>query len=158
MSPHQEFNADDTHRFDKARYKHWIDEHVRFSDLDALGHVNNNSIGEYFENARAALFAILTPNWPWRPEIFVLAHSRIDFRHELRLPAHMRIGSCITTIGRTSVGIVNALFHADGRGLAYCENVSVLIDREEKRAPVDFRRTCATFSLQFRDSTLENAA
>ena len=157
MSPHQEFNADDGHRFNKNRYKHWIDEHVRFSDLDALGHVNNNSIGEYFENARAALFAILTPNWPWRPEIFVLAHSRIDFRHELRLPAHMRIGSCITTIGRTSVGIVNALFHADGRGLAYCENVSVLIDRE-KRTPVELPPDLRDVLLQFRDGTLEKAA
>lgn len=121
----------DDHRFNKVRYKHWLEENVRFSDLDALGHVNNNAIGEYFENARAALFAVITPGWPWCDEIFVLAQSGIDFRQELHLPAHLSIGSCITRIGRTSMNVANALF-CEGRGLAYCESVSVLIKRSTR--------------------------
>lgn len=133
--PNKAIKNEDQHRFDTKRYKHWIEEHVRFSDLDALGHVNNNAIGEYFENARADLFGIITPGWPWCDEIFVLAQSAIDFRHELHLPAHLRIGSCVTHIGRTSMHVVNALF-CEGQGLAYCENVSVLI-RRTTRQPVE---------------------
>lgn len=123
---------DDVTRFNQARYRHWITDHVRFSDLDPLGHVNNNAIGEYFENARAALFAIITPEWPWRNQIFVLARSAIDFRAELHLPAALRIGTCVTGFGQTSMTLANALFHED-RGIAYCENVSVLIDQTTRR-------------------------
>jgi acyl-CoA thioester hydrolase len=126
------FPMDDGQRFDQRRYKHWIEDHVRFSDLDPLGHVNNNAIGEYFENARAALFIDVTPNWPHRDHIFILAHSAIDFRHELHMPAQLRIGSCITSLGRTSMKLSNALFRGD-HGVAYCENVSVLIDRTTRK-------------------------
>jgi len=145
----------DAHWFNKSRYKHWVDEHVRFSDLDALGHVNNNSFGEYFENARAALFEIITPEWPWRKEIFVLARSSIDFRHELHLPAHVQIGSCITKIGRTSIGVVNALFHED-TGIAYCENVSVLIE-QKTRKPVELSEDLRATLQPFLDGALETA-
>ena len=56
-------------------------DYVRFSDLDPLGHTNNNAIGEYFENARAALFMEV---------IAELAASRANIRaraHLHRLPA-----------------------------------------------------------------------
>jgi acyl-CoA thioester hydrolase len=146
----QEILKDDQHRFNKLRYRHWVEENVRFSDLDALGHVNNNAIGEYFENARAALFSIITPGWPWCDEIFVLAQSSIDFRHELHLPAHLRIGSCITEIGRTSMKVANALFHEEN-GLAYCENVSVLI-RRSTRKPVALPEALREMLKNFMDN------
>ena len=38
-------------------YPYWIDESVRFADLDPLGHVNNAAISTYFESARVALFS-----------------------------------------------------------------------------------------------------
>lgn len=123
---------EDAQRFDKLRYQHWTNDHVRFSDLDPLGHVNNNAVGEYFENARAALFAIITPEWPWRNQIFVLARSCIDFRRELHMPANLRIGTCVAEIGKTSMKIASALFH-DERGIAYCEAVSVLIDKTTRK-------------------------
>jgi acyl-CoA thioester hydrolase len=128
---------DDSQRFDQSRYKHWIEDAVRFSDLDPLGHVNNNAIGQYFENARAALFIDVTPGWPQCDKLFILARSAIDFRHELHMPAQLRIGSCITAIGRTSMQLSNALFRGND-GLAYCENVSVLIDRTTRKPiPID---------------------
>ncbi len=138
---------EDSQRFNQKRYKHWINDHVRFSDLDPLGHVNNNAVGEYFENARAALFAIITPEWPYRNQIFVLANSSIDFRHELHLPAQLRIGTCVTHIGRTSMKLANALYH-DDQGIAYCENVSVLIDKDTRKAtelPAELRETLKSY-------------
>ena len=143
---------EDQHRFNRARYRHWQEDQVRFSDLDPLGHVNNNAIGTYFENARASLFAIVTPNWPWRDCIFVLAHSAIDFRQELHLPAKLQIGSCITGLGRTSMKLANAVFHED-RGIAYCENVSVLIN-QTTRQPVELDAELRTRLNQFLDGLL----
>ncbi len=123
---------DDQQRFNLSRYKHWIKDQVRFSDLDPLGHVNNNAIGTYFENARADLFLEVTPNWPHRDQLFVLARTSIDFRRELHLPAQLRIGTGVVSMGRTSMVLVNALFRGDD-GLAYCESVSVLIDRKTRK-------------------------
>src|SRR5580692_3157809 len=126
---------DDTERFDQRRYKHWIEDHVRFSDLDPLGHVNNNAIGQYFENARAAFFLKITPNWPYRDQLFLLARTAVDFRHELHMPAQLCIGSGVIHIGRTSLTLANALFRGkkeNGDGIAYCESVSVLIDQRTR--------------------------
>src|SRR6185312_8655715 len=98
----------DGHRFNAARYKHWAKDYVRFSDLDPLGHTNNNAIGEYFENARASLFMEVTPLWPRREQIFVLARISIDYRHELHIPADLRIGSCVCGFGSTSMRMASA--------------------------------------------------
>ena len=118
-----------------SQFTHWIDDHVRFSDLDPLGHVNNNAIGSYFENARAALFREVTPNWPHRDELFVLARMTIDFKRELHMPAQLKIGTAVLKIGRTSMTLANGLFRGE-EGIAYGESVSVLIN-EKSRKPVE---------------------
>lgn len=125
----------DAERFQSRRYKHWSEDHVRFSDLDPLGHTNNNAIGEYFENSRADLFRKVTPQWPRGGEIFVLARISIDYRHELHMPAHLRIGTRVLGFGRTSMRMASAVFH-EKIGIAYAETVSVLIN-EQSRKPVE---------------------
>jgi acyl-CoA thioester hydrolase len=132
----------DAECFDAARYKHWAEDYVRFSDLDALGHVNNNAIGEYFENARAVLFTEVTPDWPHRQQLFVLARIAIDYRHELHMPAHLRIGTRVTGFGRTSMRMASAVFH-EKTGIAYAETVSVLIE-EQSRQPVEISQELRT--------------
>lgn len=118
--------------YPQESYRHWIEDAVRFSDLDALGHVNNNSVGQYFENARAALFAELTPNWPHRDDVFVLAKTTINFHQELHIPAKLRIGTGIVRVGSTSLTISNILMHGD-RLVATGESVSVLILAASRR-------------------------
>jgi acyl-CoA thioester hydrolase len=138
----------DAQRFNQARYKHWAKDYVRFSDLDPLGHTNNNAIGEYFENARAALFMEVTPSWPRRDTIFVLARISIDYRHELHLPADLRIGACVTGFGRTSMRMASAVFHGD-IGIAYAETVSVLIEEKSRKPaeiPADLRALLARYA------------
>ena len=125
---------DDSKFYNQARYKLWTNDHVRFCDLDALGHVNNNAMGMYFENARAKLFSLVTPGWPWGEAIFVLVRTCISFKHELHMPARVKLGTCITKIGTTSLHIANALYHAD-TPVSYSESISVLID-QKKRTPI----------------------
>jgi acyl-CoA thioester hydrolase len=122
----------DNRYLDAALYKHWIEDHVRFSDLDPLGHVNNNSIGQYFENARAALFMNITPHWPHREQLFILARVAVDFLRELHMPADLRIGTGVIKAGRTSLTLANVLFKGDDC-ITYCESVSVLIDRGTRK-------------------------
>lgn len=126
---------DVTKSFNPERYKHWINDHVRFSDLDPLGHVNNNAVGQYFENARAALYQEITPQWPYGEHVLVLARTAIDFRRELHMPAALRIATGVIRVGRTSVTLANALFQGE-EGVAYCESVSVLINNKTRK-PVE---------------------
>ncbi len=128
--------------YNPDRYKLWTNDHVRFCDLDALGHVNNNAMGMYFENARANFFNIVTPGWPWCETIFVLARTCITFSHELHMPAKVRIGTCITKIGTTSLHVANALWHGE-TPVSYSESISVLID-QKKRKPVQISEELRT--------------
>jgi acyl-CoA thioester hydrolase len=126
---------DDAKHFNISAYKHWVDDAVRFGDLDPVGHVNNNSVGQYFENARAHFYMKVTPNWPYRDTLFVLARTAIDFRRELHMPAALRVATGVMKIGRTSLTLANALFHNE-TGIAYGESISVLID-QRARKPVE---------------------
>ena len=40
---------------DPGSYSFWATEHVRFADLDMLGHVNNKAYATYFEPARVKI-------------------------------------------------------------------------------------------------------
>ena len=144
---------DDALYFDPQRYKHWITDAVRFSDLDPLGHVNNNAIGEYFENARASFFGQVTPAWPRGAQFFVLGRNAIDFRRELHRPARLKIGSGLLKLGRTSITTANALFRVEDQGetgIAYCESISVWIDhatRQPVPLPDALRQTLTEYLL-----------
>jgi acyl-CoA thioester hydrolase len=131
---------DDTQHFNPAHYRYWGKDQVRFSDLDPVGHVNNNAIGQYFENARATLFIKVTPLWPQGDQFFVLGRTAIDFRRELHMPSPLLIGTSIARIGRTSITVNNALFRGEEarseNGIAYCESISVWIDRVTRK-PVE---------------------
>ncbi|WP_207480802.1 acyl-CoA thioesterase [Arenibaculum pallidiluteum] len=131
---------------DARTYRYWIDEHVRFADLDPLGHANNNAIGAYFEASRVALFgaagkplgggsgggsaAGTSPGTS-----VVLARIAIDFLAELRYGAALRVGTRVLAMGRTSVTLGAAVF-ADGRCAAASEGVCVLFDLATRRPTV----------------------
>lgn len=54
--------------------------HVRFSDLDVLGHVNNNVYLSYFEIARVHYFEqMVGRNWNWRENGVVLAKNEVEY-------------------------------------------------------------------------------
>jgi acyl-CoA thioester hydrolase len=54
--------------------------HVRFSDLDVLGHVNNNIYSSYFEIARVHYFKeVLGKEWDWKKNTVVLVKNTVEF-------------------------------------------------------------------------------
>lgn len=112
---------------DPATYRYWIEERVRFADLDALGHVNNNAIGVYFESARVALMEACGGFRPDSPWTVVLARSVVDFRAELRYPAVARVGIRVLRVGNTSVVLGAGIFH-DDTCIATQEGICVIVD------------------------------
>lgn len=54
--------------------------HVRFSDLDVLGHVNNGIYLSYFEIARVHYFGeLLGKNWDWSENTVVLVKNSVEY-------------------------------------------------------------------------------
>ena len=54
--------------------------HVRFSDLDVLGHVNNSVYLTYFESARVYYFKhLLGTDWDWTKDSVVLVKNEVEY-------------------------------------------------------------------------------
>lgn len=129
--------ARDSSGTDAAEYRFWIDEHIRFADLDLLGHVNNKAFLTYAESGRAA-FMMHTGLWiPHGKRQNVLAHLEMDYRRELHYPGEVRVGIRVVKIGTTSLTLGVGLFAAD-----YCAatltTVTVQIDADSgKKVPLD---------------------
>lgn len=113
-------------------YNHWIDETVRFHDLDAYNHVNNNVIGIYFETARMALLEEVHPKGWTTHAHFVLAKNTILFLNELRYPNRIRVGQRLLRLGETSMTSCGGIFVGD-TCVALGETVSVWIGNSSRR-------------------------
>lgn len=54
--------------------------HVRFSDLDVLGHVNNSIYLSYFEIGRVHYFAeLLGRDWDWQRNGVLLVRNEVEY-------------------------------------------------------------------------------
>lgn len=118
-----------------ASYRCWVDEHVRFADLDVLGHVNNKAFLVYAESGRV-VFLTETRMWdPADPRQNVIARVEIDYRRELHFPADLRVGVRVIDIGRRSFRLGQGIFKGDVC-VATVEAVMVRIDMQT-RQPVE---------------------
>jgi acyl-CoA thioester hydrolase len=94
-------------------------ERVRFSDRDAIGHVNNAVYSTYLEEARIGVLGGLAD--------FILARVEIDFRAELRQPREVEVRSRLERMGTKSFDLRHEL-HADGVLVAEAKSVLVSYD------------------------------
>ena len=96
-------------------FRHFIPMAVRWGDVDVLGHVNNVQYFRYGESARVAYFEALEQEDPrfWKDYGIILANIGCDFLSQLRYPAELRIGTRVTRLGRSSIGMMSAVFHGD---------------------------------------------
>ncbi|WP_448192501.1 acyl-CoA thioesterase [Azospirillum sp. sgz301742] len=135
---------------DPAAYPFWIEERVRFADLDLLGHVNNNALGVYFESARVALMEAcggFRPDTPWT---VVLARSLIEYKAEMLYPGTARIGIRVLRLGNSSLTLGAAIFDGD-TCVATQECVCVIVD------PAAHRPTPLTPALRAMLATYEKS-
>jgi acyl-CoA thioester hydrolase len=121
-------------------------EHVRFRDLDAMGHINNAVIATYIEQARVEYLASLNvldgPVYDQGAESMILARIEIDFR----APGHpepdmVDIGVRPTSVGRKSFTLDYRL-EQGGELLAEASTVLASYDYERGRSrevPDDWR-------------------
>ncbi|MCB8874259.1 acyl-CoA thioesterase [Acidisoma silvae] len=112
----------------RETYRVWGREQVRYSDTDAQGHVNNVSYAAYLETGRTTLAqACGLPIGLHNGKHTVLARVEIDYRAEVHWPASLDLGSAVVKIGRSSVTVIQAIFHGD-RCVAMGREVMVMVE------------------------------
>lgn len=94
-------------------YRFWSVEHVRFADLDMLGHVNNVAFTVYAESGRAAF---LREAGLWKAGSArhnVVARLEMDYRRELQYPGEVRLGLRVLKIGNSSFTVGQGFFSGE---------------------------------------------
>lgn len=76
---------------------------VRWSDLDALGHVNNATYATYVEEARLRWFSQLDGAWKNPASYPVVVAQSINYRRALEWPARLRVEVHAVRIGTSSL-------------------------------------------------------
>jgi acyl-CoA thioester hydrolase len=97
---------------DPGSYRFWAAEHVRFADLDMLGHVNNKAYATYFETARVAFMTECGLSDGLRVGV-AMVRLEIDYRKEIRFPATLRLGVRLLRLGNSSLTLACAIFNGD---------------------------------------------
>lgn len=111
--------------------------HVRFSDVDVFGHVNNVTYFEYYQEARLAFLASLR-----RSDAdlsLVVARMEVDYRRPILFrPEPYRVDSWVTHVGRSSFALSSQIRSDsaadDDALLSRAEAVMVAFDFEQQRA------------------------
>ncbi len=117
----------------KTQFPYWVDEHVRWSDTDKIGHVNNLAFAAYLETGRSLFLRhFTTADGPARA-LFVLGEITIRFIGEAHWPADIDAGTGVVEIGRKTLHLAQGLFDGD-RCIATSESVLVLLDETTRRS------------------------
>ena len=96
---------------------------VRFTDLDVLGHVNNNIYLSYFEMARVHYFReLLGRDWEWKRFTVVLAKNEVEYIKPVLLTDDPLVYMSCDQIGNKSFSLsyelkVNGTVFAKGRSV-----------------------------------------
>lgn len=103
---------------------------MRWSDMDALGHVHNTKFLEYFELARAKLVLELVAVPHRTNTTLVVGRHEVDYLAPLVYrPEQIAVDSEVADIGTTSFTLASAVLEPDGaRHYARVRTVVVAVD------------------------------
>lgn len=82
----------------------------RFCETDALGHINNCVLLEWFEQARVPIFKVFTPDLDPKKWQLILAHNSIDYLAPILFSRNVEVRTHIEKIGTSSMTIIHEAF------------------------------------------------
>ncbi|TNE83844.1 MAG: acyl-CoA thioesterase [Gammaproteobacteria bacterium] len=108
----------------------------RFSETDALGHINNTALPVWFEAARSDIFRLVHPHLTREDWPMILASIKVDFVDQIHLGSAVTINTGIQKIGGKSFTVEQRAFQ-NGKLVARGEAVLVWFDyRQQASQPV----------------------
>ncbi|WP_226664299.1 acyl-CoA thioesterase [Microbulbifer aggregans] len=108
----------------------------RFSETDALGHINNTVVPAWFEQGRMPIFRIFNPDLSLVQWNLILKKMEVDFVAQIYLFSPVEIRTSILAIGNTSLSIHQEVWQKDEL-VAQGDCVMVHFDYEnQSKAPI----------------------
>ena len=102
---------------------------VRFSDLDAMGHVNNALVVSYMEPARFQWWRTFLGGRKFQEEGFLIARVEVDYRMPILLGDEVQVELHCTRVGNSSFELSYRLTRGLGGELfAEGKTVQVMLD------------------------------
>ena len=105
----------------------------RFSETDALGHVNNTVVPVWFEQAREPIFKIFVPNLSVDKWNLIIARIEVDFVAELLYGEEVEVRTSLSKLGNSSMTIAQTAWQK-GKVRAKGKAVMIHFDYAEKSA------------------------
>jgi len=109
------------------------DIEVRFSDLDAYGHVNNATFFTYLEVARTKLFRAEFAEMMRNGLLFLVVRAECDYKRPIELTDQVVVEMEMRNFGRSSFEIGYRLHDGKDTLFASAATVMVCFDRREAR-------------------------
>ncbi len=104
--------------------------HIRYSDIDSMGHVNNAVYLSYFEEARISFFkSLLGEEWNWEDFGIIIARNEIDYYSPVLFNDIVSIRTAVLAVGNKSFTLQYELLAtrqeleiicASGKSIAVC--------------------------------------
>ena len=113
-----------------------IQIHVRFRDIDGMGHVNNAVFFTYFEEGRKALFQKIAKGSDLAIFPFILARIGCDFLSPIKLNTLLSLEMWVKEIGYKSFALGYNLADFKDPSISYAkgESVQVCFDYGENKS------------------------
>ena len=120
----------------RATFAHWTPVTIRYSDQDAMAHVNNTALATYIEAARCAFIYDLIDKGGMEGLEFILARLIIDYRREFHYPGTVDVGARLIRLGDKSFTTGYGVFKGeDCVATSECVNVFYDMERRQTVAP-----------------------
>lgn len=106
---------------------------VRFSDLDAYGHVNNAVFFTYLETARTRLFLDRFIDFANNGLLFLVAKAECEYKQPINLGNRVVVDMHIERFGNSSFDLVYRLHDGDDTTYATARTIMVCFDQKQNR-------------------------
>lgn len=85
----------------------------RFSETDALGHINNTVLPVWFEQAREPIFRLFSPDLDTETWRLIIARIEVEYTAQLKYGADVEIRTCLEKVGNSSMCIYHEAWQKD---------------------------------------------
>ena len=112
------------------KFKTSLPIQIRFGDIDALGHINNNIYFSYFDLGKTTYFDTIKPTAvSWTEGLIVVAHIEVDFFSPIYYKEKIAVDSKIVNLGEKSGVFLQQIRNVkNGEVKCRCKSVFVTYD------------------------------
>jgi acyl-CoA thioester hydrolase len=111
-------------------FKTTLPVQIRFNDIDALGHINNNIYFSFFDLGKTHYFDVIKPtDLSWIEGLIVLAHVDVDFFSPIYYKESIAVDTKVTKLGDKSGVFLQQIRNIKNNEIkCRCESVFVTYD------------------------------